>query len=195
MEALIIKVEDIEQPGQTWTFGLSRAFIDQALKDADLWNANDGSSLSASLTRVGSDVHLQGKLEVTLNSPCRRCLSEVPSHFPVNFSLTLVKRKASGAVESQATLRPEDDTGEGESMGSFDLDEVDEEPFDGETIDLAPIVREQILLVLPSPEPLCTEDCPGLCQICGHELAKGDCGHDRKIPDPRWAGLKNIKLN
>ncbi len=55
------------------------------------------------------------------------------------------------------------------------------------------MVREQLVLSLPA-DPVCREDCQGLCTVCGANLNERDCGCDRHVPDPRWAGLKNIKL-
>jgi uncharacterized protein len=44
------------------------------------------------------------------------------------------------------------------------------------------------VLALPF-QPLCTEDCPGLCPECGARLADDpDHGHDEPV-DPRWATL------
>jgi uncharacterized protein len=79
-------------------------------------------------------------------------------------------------------------------MASFELDEVDAEAFDGKTIDLDPIVREQVLLALPV-SVLCREDCKGLCSVCGQDLNESDCGHaGRAEVDVRLAKLKDIKL-
>ena len=71
---------------------------------------------------------------------------------------------------------------------------MDAEPFDGKTIDLDPIIREQVLLALPV-SVLCREDCKGLCTVCGEDLNEKDCGCERKVVDVRLAKLKDIKLN
>ena len=84
--------------------------------------------------------------------------------------------------------------GEGESEGSFDLQDTDEEVFDGKTIDLDPIVREQVLLALPMGV-VCREDCQGLCAQCGQNLNEKKCGCEQRVIDPRLAALKDIKLN
>ena len=60
-------------------------------------------------------------------------------------------------------------------------------------VDLDPILREQVLLSLPE-YPVCQEGCKGLCSVCGKNLNEGECGCDRKVPDPRWAGLAKVKL-
>ena len=65
--------------------------------------------------------------------------------------------------------------------------------FDGDVIDLAPVVRD----VLLSDQPLnniCNADCRGLCLKCGANLNHGDCGCDRTVIDPRLAALQQLLL-
>ena len=65
--------------------------------------------------------------------------------------------------------------------------------MEGELIDIEPAVRDAVVLSLPQ-NPLCTPDCPGLCQECGVRLAD-DPGHAHEEPiDPRWAALSDLRL-
>jgi uncharacterized protein len=52
-------------------------------------------------------------------------------------------------------------------------------PEDG-NIDLAPLVREYILLEIPI-RPLCRPDCKGLCILCGADLNTDPCEHQKGI--------------
>ena len=55
-------------------------------------------------------------------------------------------------------------------------------------IDLDPLLRDAVVLALPF-RPLCRDDCPGLCPLCGARLADDPAhGHDEP-DDPRWAAL------
>jgi uncharacterized protein len=65
-------------------------------------------------------------------------------------------------------------------------------PFDGDAIDLGPLVRENVLVELPLA-PLCRPDCAGLCAGCGADRNQGDCGCDTTPVDPRLAGLGDLK--
>jgi uncharacterized protein len=107
---------------------------------------------------------------------------------PVDFKLTLVP-----ADEYVDEPRGDKDTSTGPVAGSFEPGQAEEEAYTGKVIDLDPILREQLLLSLPS-YPVCKDDCKGLCPVCGANLNDRECGCDRHVPDPRWAGLKNIKL-
>ncbi|HEX8637491.1 MAG TPA: DUF177 domain-containing protein, partial [Pyrinomonadaceae bacterium] len=64
--------------------------------------------------------------------------------------------------------------------------------LDNNKIDVAEIVREQILLNLPEPV-YCRDDCKGLCPQCGANRNLIDCKCEEKEIDPRWAALKGLK--
>ncbi|MDV7098825.1 DUF177 domain-containing protein [Gordonia amicalis] len=57
-------------------------------------------------------------------------------------------------------------------------------------IDLEQSIIDAVAMELPM-SPLCSPDCPGLCQVCGIRLAVAEPGHAHELIDPRWAGLAN----
>ena len=69
-------------------------------------------------------------------------------------------------------------------------DEDDEvSRLEDDLLDLEPLLRDAVVLALPF-QPLCQDDCPGLCTECGARLAD-DPDHAHEAPiDPRWAGLE-----
>ena len=187
---LVIAVDSIDEPRQPFERELDPAAVAEALGGDSPYTPRGSSRLLVHLTRLsGRDVLLEGRTEVHLTSACRRCLVEVQGDVPVLFTLSLV-----AASKSSGRKIPADDSGDGERSASFDDREADEEPFDGERIDLGPIFREQILLGLPGIEPLCRPECKGLCATCGQDLNDRDCGHRAVGPDPRWAGLEKFKV-
>ncbi|HEY8457023.1 MAG TPA: YceD family protein [Actinopolymorphaceae bacterium] len=63
--------------------------------------------------------------------------------------------------------------------------------LEGDLLDLEPVVRDSVVLALPY-QPLCRDDCPGLCAQCGARLAdEPDHRHEAEI-DPRWAALTSL---
>ncbi len=64
-------------------------------------------------------------------------------------------------------------------------------PIDLDAIDLAPLVRDAVVLELPMA-PLCKDDCAGLCIHCGANRNEGDCGCVAPR-DPRWANLDVLR--
>jgi uncharacterized protein len=192
VEPLTIDVDEIDESGQEWQADLPREFIDEVLRGEPPTEFHAGGAAHARgrLTKLGRSVLLQSRFSVPLEGQCRRCLKKVPLEEPIELTLTFVPRDA---AVPEAGRRADHDRGE-PPPASFDLETVDEEPYSGKTIDLAPALREQILLAVP-PSPLCDEACKGLCPSCGKDLNAGDCGCVKTTLDPRWAALKSIQLD
>ena len=82
--------------------------------------------------------------------------------------------------------REVDQPGGGEELSSPYLDE--------EQLDVSGWARDALALALPA-QIVCREDCLGLCAVCGENLneAGPEHAHERE-PDPRWAALRELKL-
>ena len=121
--------------------------------------------LDVSHTTTGWSLRL--RFETELDGPCMRCLE--PAGAPV-------------AVDAREIDQP----GAGE--------ELDSPYIDSDELDLAGWARDAIALTL-STQIVCSEDCRGLCGICGENLNRDpDHAHERE-PDPRWAKLRELKLD
>jgi len=212
---MLVKIEEIQDVGLSLTEAIKPAVLIEALKAGDDYRFVSATPLEASFKKLSGKVHLTGSFSVTVIGECKRCLKEVEVTVPVEFSLRMVRElpkadaeqlaieaaKAAAAaldptkrVKRKKQSNKKDDEADDELEGAFELDEIDAEPFDGKTIDLDPIVREQVLLALPL-SVLCDEECKGLCMICGQDLNVKDCGHSgQKQIDPRLAKLGQIIL-
>lgn len=123
----------------------------------------------------GNDVVVNGHLETRVEVECDRCLK--PVELPVNADFTL--EYISGS--------------EYESSGAAELTEAEMSVsvFNGKALDVDEIVKEQILLAVPT-RMLCREDCKGICPECGTDRNAGECNCVTNDIDPRWAALKNL---
>mgnify|MGYP000910273003 CR=1 FL=1 len=65
------------------------------------------------------------------------------------------------------------------------------ETFSGDQIDLTDFVRRGIIGALPM-KVLCSEDCKGLCPVCGKNLNEGVCECDTTYIDPRFESLRAL---
>jgi len=94
-------------------------------------------------------------------------------------------------VECSRCLRPVSVAAESEVDEVYQRvpDSADALPLVGEQLDLAPMVREVVLLGVPAV-PLCRPDCPGLCLGCGADLACEPCTCGEPPADPRWSVLE-----
>lgn len=200
---MLVKIEEIQEPGLELTEPIKAEVLTTALSDSPGFALVSSTPLKASFKRVSGRVHLKGSFAATVTCPCKRCTKDVKLELPVEFSLRMVPSHELNRDEDEEEEAPakhgkrrhkKDDDEEADEAASFELDEIDAEPFDGKTIDLDPIVREQVLLALPVTV-LCREDCKGLCSVCGQDLNEQDCGHGKvKEVDVRLAKLKDIKL-
>jgi uncharacterized protein len=124
--------------------------------------------------RAGLDVFFRGVLHGQVLGSCSRCLEEYNFALDHPFAFVLTPRAAAGT--EAAELSPDD------MALSY---------YQGEEIDLTPLVHEQTILALPT-RPLCAEGCQGLCPRCGANLNSGPCGCPAAPADPRLAVLHTL---
>jgi uncharacterized protein len=72
-------------------------------------------------------------------------------------------------------------------------DELEMGLFEGHEIDLGSFLREVMTLALPL-QPLCREDCRGLCPGCGADRNAGSCGCDQQRAKTPFAALEALKV-
>ncbi|MDN7122643.1 DUF177 domain-containing protein [Nocardioides sp. ChNu-153] len=126
--------------------------------------------LDLRLEAVMEGVLVTGTAHVELVGECVRCLEEITDDASATFQELFVHD------DGQAGLEVEDDEESGVRRLEDDL------------VDLEPVLRDAVVLALPF-QPLCSEDCPGLCVECGARLADDPEHTHGEAIDPRWAGL------
>jgi uncharacterized protein len=190
---MVVQVEQIREGGLTLTQPLAKPFLAEVLADAvrEGFHCQSEAVLRASFVRTAGGVVVDGSLDLPLAAPCKRCSTEVALTVPVRFLLNLVPADSRRERDAET---PAEEEPEAESSGSFQLGQADLDTYHGKTIDLDPIVREQVLLALPM-HAVCREDCRGLCGMCGQNLNEAACSCESRRVDPRLAVLKDIKLN
>ena len=124
--------------------------------------------LDLRLEAVMEGVLVTGTATAALEGECVRCLEPITDDMSATFQELFV-------YDDHGT--PEED------------DEVS--TLEDDLLDLEPLLRDAVVLALPF-QPLCEDDCPGLCIECGARLADDpEHGHEAAI-DPRWAGLTEL---
>ena len=117
-----------------------------------------------------SKVHITGQGEVTLDIPCGRCLTSVPTRisFEIDELVDFEKIRAGSAS-----------------------DILDAPYIDDNVLDTDILIENTLLMHFPE-KVLCSEDCKGLCPKCGTNLNISSCSCDTFVPDPRMAAIQDI---
>jgi uncharacterized protein len=143
-------------------------------------------TLSADLERADAVVTVGGMIEGTNLLECVRCLSPFESDLIVSFSAEYrpeeaPKQPATGAATAAEADQPERGPEEDE----------DAYPYRKDQVDLAEMLREQVLLSLPM-HPLCKDACRGLCPVCGQNRNVTNCQCQEAQPESPFAVLKKL---
>ena len=152
---------------------ISRSAEAPAELGIDVMGVPEGSlvQLDLRLEAVMEGVLVSGTAVADLEGECVRCLD------PIEDTAT---------VDIQELFVYDDD-----AHASSDDEESDVRRMQDDLIDLEPVLRDGLVLALPF-QPLCRDDCPGLCIECGARLAdEPDHRHADPI-DPRWAALTGL---
>ena len=123
--------------------------------------------LDLRLESVAEGVLATGDFTCIAKGECIRCLD------PIDLEL-------SKSFQELYTYKPDPE-----------LEEEDQLLMDGDLIDLERPIRDAIVLSLPI-NPLCDEDCEGLCPECGQKWSELPDDHAHTKVDPRWSGLAGL---
>ena len=82
----------------------------------------------------------------------------------------------------------------GEDEVEIDEGEAEIGFYEGRGLELMDILREQVMLALPM-QRVCSEDCKGICPVCGRNRNEAACDCKVESTDDRWgAALRNLEL-
>jgi uncharacterized protein len=123
--------------------------------------------LDLRLESVVEGVLVSGNATVEVRGECVRCLGDVSDVLEIDIQELYV-------------------------YPGIDLDDDLASRLEGDLIDLEPLLRDEVVLDLPF-QPLCRDDCSGLCVECGANL-NNDPGHRHEARlDPRWDALRGLE--
>lgn len=134
------------------------------------------------LESVTQGILLTGQISAIADGECMRCLE--PVEFDIERQVQELYRYAPEKAHTKAErkrARAEED--------ELELD--DDLMVEGDFIDLEGPIRDAIVLALPI-NPLCAENCPGLCPECGVKWSYLPVSHLHELVDPRWSGLAGL---
>lgn len=120
---------------------------------------------------VDDGVLITGGVKSVATGECGRCLDQLEVDVDQSFQELFL-------YSSRKSENPEDD------------DELF--VLDGDVADLETPVRDAVILSMPL-NPVCEQDCEGLCSECGEPWRELPDDHSHEVSDPRWKGLAGWK--
>jgi uncharacterized protein len=168
----VVPARDLDASGKRLRFTVGPVWMRGAFEGTGVQPSDSDGELDVRLSKSGTDVVVRGVLSVELCVPCARCLK--PARVRVRESLSALVVPAASLSQLESA---------GEDMA---LDEADLIPYDGETVVLDHLVRDELLLSIPMI-PLCSENCPGISPEPIPEQASA------ATIDPRFLPLLRLK--
>ena len=125
---------------------------------------------------IVADIRLRGHFSGRFEVPCARCLDPVEIPLDADFDLIFRPAEADADLPERSMTAPETEIGY----------------YQGDSLALEDVLREQVLLSLPV-RTLCKPDCKGLCPRCGVNRNRQACSCDAGPGDPRWETLAGLR--
>ncbi len=136
--------------------------------------------LDVRLESVTEGVLASAEIYAIAHGECIRCLDPVE---------VVVDRK----IQELYRYEPTNEKGRKKRRDDEDVDLEGEEELqmEGDLMDLEIPVIDAIILTLPV-NPLCSDECLGLCPDCGEKWENLPEGHAHEVIDARWSGLDGL---
>jgi uncharacterized protein len=167
MELRKVRFDETFEPGQI-------EFASENLEQVTPLHAVGSAEM---LKNTGGEVRVQGRYTVEFTAPCDRCL--VNTRHALDAGFDLFYQPAANIARDE-----EIEIDEGEAEIGF---------YEGGGLELEDILREQILLALPM-QRVCSEDCKGICPVCGTNRNQSACDCSTVKTDDRWGALRKLEI-
>lgn len=174
-----LKLDEIPAEGLDLQWTEERASLSVYVKNFSQINFDFETPLlsEAKIWKVGQSILIKGRVHTTLRLQCVRCLKEFSYPLSSTFEVTLHPLKGTSFKEET----------------ELEANEMESNFFEGSEIHLSEIACEQIFLEIPY-QPLCHEECKGLCPVCGKDLNLSSCECVKEEFVSGFSALKKLKL-
>jgi len=168
--AMKIAIAKLEEGEHRYQFHFRREDVGLS---AD-YGYNYGIDLDVSLTKMGDEFLVRGRISTQADLVCDRCaepyVADIQDEMMVLYTLS-------------SKLIPEDEDKQYDEVHRIDPGLME--------IDLSEDIRQTLIVALPLKR-LCSPDCKGLCPRCGANLNFEKCTCEVETIDPRWEALKKL---
>ncbi|MGQ0809685.1 MAG: YceD family protein [Nitrospiraceae bacterium] len=171
MDALSPRVGDVPEEGLN--ISCDATAEDVGLRETDA-RLHGPLAVNLDLAKKCRSITVNGAVEALVLRQCVRCLKEYQDPLAVVLSTDYVRQEGTPPPRSKPTSVSKRQKQEPNAPPAED--DVNDEmySYQGDQLDLAPMLREQVILAAPM-QPLCQEDCQGLCPRCGQDFNESRC--------------------
>ncbi len=165
--------------------------IDEKLEnETPQMNSKRFIEVQFSLKRENEVYWVSGTIETQIRLVCSRCANFYLFSCSPNFCTLYCKDPTLTEIGSLEKNQHQRGGAEEGDRVEFEKD-MDITYISADFIDLSEIVSEQLLLQVPF-QPLCNENCKGICIQCGKDLNLNPCDCPRKVDVLPFSVLKNL---
>jgi len=118
---------------------------------------------------------LHGSMTGSVALPCNRCTQDATISINQKFDEVFILDEELSSDDTEPNVRIANEV-------------------TGIEVEIAGVLWEEFVIALPV-KPLCKADCKGLCAECGKDLNTGKCECEDSSLDPRFAVLRNLKVD
>lgn len=174
---ITIKIEEIPEEGLDLTWTEDKDSISSYLKNFPNIDFEFETPIFSNIMvlKRNKSILLKGNVKTSLRLTCGRCLKEFSYPVSTDFDLTFFSMKDFRFPEELELTE----------------DDMEMNFYEGSEIHLSEIAFEQIFLEIPY-QPLCNDNCKGLCPSCGQDLNISSCDCVRESFSNSFSLLKNL---
>ncbi len=181
LKSMEFKVSELEKEPIEFDLKLATGAVDfgtEATQDGPLSTAGSAEVLHEHRgpKDIVADIRLKGSFAGEFEVPCARCVEAVKIPLTAEFDLLFRPVGADADAPERSITAPETEIGY----------------YQGDSLLLEDVLREQVLLSLPV-RTLCKPDCKGLCPRCGKNRNLEACTCDEAPSDARWEALAGLR--
>jgi len=168
LELRKVRIDETFEPGR----------IDFAGEELEQSSPLRASGVAELLPDSEDELRIRGKYSVELTALCDRCLGR--ARFPLEAEFDLYYRPVSRIAREEEV--------------EIDEDEAEIGFYEGSGLELGDVLREQVLLALPM-QRVCSEDCKGICPVCGGNRNETMCDCKVEKTFDHWgSALRKLEL-
>jgi len=174
-----IDIDTIGEEGLRLHKPLSAQWIAETLAPGQGYAAASDGEMRLSVLRSDTTIVVRGEVTMPLSAPCSRCL------VPVTYA---------EATPIELTLIPDTEMADSSPDGELTDDQVSLGTYHDPYVDLGELLHDEVLLALPM-QPLCQDNCKGLCNRCGVNLNDQDCACGDEADLGPLGALRHMQLS